>query len=153
MGGVGGGGQSHSVSLLQIAPRESRFFSFRVDLVRRDFVCCRANRNKKSQRLPLEIKYTLQIENGSLGFIKTLHKSQNLSPLAEIAENLQEYRFLCKRKTLKSSSFLLDWSHFAKVGNTLSCFLFEATCLLPLHNFVFHTCSSNLCFERLNVSF
>ena len=107
MGGVGGGGggQSYSVSLLQISPRESRFFSFRVDLIRRDFVCCRANRNKKSQRLPLEIKYTLQIENGSLGFIKTLHKSQNLSALAEIAENLQEYRYPCNRKTLKSSPF------------------------------------------------
>ena len=30
--------------------------------------------NKKSERLPLETKNTLQIENWSLGFIETLHK-------------------------------------------------------------------------------
>ena len=29
---------------------------------------------KKSKRLPLETKNTLQLENGSLDFIETLHK-------------------------------------------------------------------------------
>ena len=31
-------------------------------------------KEKKSKRLPLETKNTLQIENGSLSFIETLHK-------------------------------------------------------------------------------